>query len=192
MVDVSKTIEAKSDQLNADDLMGGAITVKISKVTEGDAAERPIRVNYEGDNKKPWYPCKSMRRLLVALWGRNGEGYVGKSITLFRDPKVMYAGVEVGGIRVSHMEGIDKAQKIALTERRGSKKLYKVEPLKAAPKPDPELKKQGDEAASQGIEAYKNWIGGLTDEQKEPLKQYHTQWTKTAKEVVNNDDDGWE
>lgn len=131
MVDLSKTIIAKSDQLNADDLLGGPITVTIQSVKEGNT-DQPVAIFYEGCNGKPFYPCKSMRRVLVNVWGKNGADYVGKSMTLFRDPAVKFGGIMVGGIRISHMSGLEKDMPMALQVTKGSKKLYTVKPLKAA------------------------------------------------------------
>ena len=71
MMDISDTIIAKSDQLNASDLIGGPITVTITGVKRFDSAEQPIAISYEGDNGKPFKPCKSVRRLLVGMWGMN-------------------------------------------------------------------------------------------------------------------------
>lgn len=130
MVDLSKTIIAKSDQLNADDLLGGPITVTIQAVKEGNT-DQPIAIFYKACNGKPFYPCKSMRRVLVNVWGKDGADYVGKSMTLFRDAAVKFGGVMVGGIRISHMSGLEKDMPMALQVTKGSKKLYTVKPLKA-------------------------------------------------------------
>ncbi len=130
MTDLTNTIEAKSDQLGADDLMSGPRNIKITKVSaDTGSSEQPIVINFEGDNRKPWKPCKSMRRLLVAIWGPNGNEYVGRSVTLYRDPTVKWGGMEVGGIRISHMSHIDKPVTIALTATRGNKKPTTVQPL---------------------------------------------------------------
>lgn len=130
MTDLTNTIEAKSDQLGADDLMSGPRNIKITKVSaDTGSSEQPIIINFEGDNRKPWKPCKSMRRLLVAIWGANGNEYVGRSVTLYRDPTVKWGGMEVGGIRISHMSHIDKPVTIALTATRGNKRPTTVQPL---------------------------------------------------------------
>lgn len=135
MTDVGSTIAPKSDQLNADDLIAGPRTVRITKVSANPStAEQPIAVNYEGDNGKPYYPCKSMRRVMVSLWGRDGANYVGKSMTLYRDAAVKFGGMDVGGIRISHMSDIDGQATLALTATRGSRKPYVVKPLVGAAK----------------------------------------------------------
>ena len=63
MTDLSKTIDPKSDQLNSDDLIAGPITIRITKVSANlSSPEQPISIFFEGDNGKPYKPCKSMRR----------------------------------------------------------------------------------------------------------------------------------
>ena len=146
MVDLSKTIIAKSDQLNADDLLGGPITITIEDVKQGNT-DQPIAVFYKGCNGKPWYPCKSMRRVLVAIWGNDGKTYAGKSCTLYRDPEVKFGGIKVGGIRVSHMSNIDENIALGLQVTRGSKKLYTVKPLRIEkPQPPADLQERSQRA----------------------------------------------
>lgn len=143
MTDLTNTIEAKSDQLGADDLMSGPRNIKITKVSaDTGSSEQPIVINFEGDNRKPWKPCKSMRRLLVAIWGANGNEYVGRSVTLYRDPTVKWGGMEVGGIRISHMSHIDKPVTIALTATRGNKRPTTVQPLVIRDEPKKDQPKQ--------------------------------------------------
>jgi len=125
-VNVGATIAPKSDQLNADDLIAGPITVRIVSVTHGNA-ESPIRVNIEG--RMPYYPCKSMRRVLVAAWGEDGAPYAGRYMTLYRDPEVKYGGIKVGGIRISHLSDITADMYMALTVTRGKRAEYTVQRL---------------------------------------------------------------
>ena len=128
MTDISQTVVPKSDQMNADDLIGGSITVKVSKVTV-NASDQPVSVHYEGGDGRPFKPCKSMRRVLILAWGSDGDNYVGRSMTLFNDPKVKWAGSEIGGIRISHMSHIESKLRMMLTETRGKKAPFTVEPL---------------------------------------------------------------
>ena len=128
MTDLSETIAPKSEQLNADDLIGGPRTVRITKVSRVKA-DQPIAINFEDDDGRPYYPCLSMRRVLLFVWGKEGKTYVGRRMTLYRDPAVRYGGAEIGGIRISHMEGIDEEKKIALTVTRGKRATYTVRPL---------------------------------------------------------------
>jgi hypothetical protein len=131
MTDVGATIAPKSDQLNSDDLISGPMTVTITKVAGNEGTpEQPINIFFEGDNGKPYRPCKSMRRVMVAVWGRDGHEYVGRSMTLYRDPEVMFGGLKVGGTRISHMSHIDKPITMALTATRANRKPFTVQPLK--------------------------------------------------------------
>ena len=134
MVDMSQTIAPKSDQLNADDLIGGPRTITITRVTGNEGnAEQPVNIFFEGDNGKPFRPCKSMRRVMVKIWGKDASKYAGQSMTLFRDPKVQWGGMEVGGIRISHMTGLEKKEVMALTASNRARKPYTVDPLTDVP-----------------------------------------------------------
>lgn len=136
-IDMRDTVVPKSSQLNADDLITGPLTVRISGVARGSNAEQPIAINYEGDAGKPYFPCKSMRRVMITAWGVNAADYVGRSMTLYRDPKVLWGGMAVGGIRISHMTDIDEPMTVVLTESKSSRKPFRVAPLVMDAPPDP-------------------------------------------------------
>lgn len=185
MTDLSKTIEARSNQLNADDLQAAPRTIKITKVSAGNS-DQPIAINYEGDNNKPFYPCKSMRRVLVAVWGADGASYVGRSMTLYRDPEVKFGGIAVGGIRISHMSHLDKPLIMALTATRGSKKPYTVKPLAVVATPvavdyEP-VKAALAAAATEGEEKFKQEWLALDNATRSALNEYKEQ----LKKEINN------
>ena len=129
MSDMHQTIIPKSDQLNADDLIGREMTIKITGVDIKGGQEQPVSIHFEGDNGKPYKACKSMCRVLVSAWGPDSKKYVGRSMTLYRDPKVKWGGMEVGGIRISHMSDIADDMTLALTATRASKKPFTVRQL---------------------------------------------------------------
>lgn len=136
MSDVSSlrdTIVPKSDRVNADDFLAGDETVVITGVRRGDA-ETPVAIELQG--RKPYYPCKSMRRVLIAAWGDDGRVWSGRSLTLYTDPEVKFGGVKVGGIRISHMSNIDAPLLLNLTATKGKRAPYRVEPLRVAMYPD--------------------------------------------------------
>lgn len=134
MNDMSAVITPKSDQLNSDDLIAGPRTITITKVAvRAQAGEQPVSIFFEGDDGKPWKPCKSMARVLVHAWGADASAYTGRRLTLYRDPAVTWGGMQVGGIRISHMSHIEAAFTIALTATRGSRKPFAVKPLAAGP-----------------------------------------------------------
>lgn len=176
MLDMTNTIVPKSDQWNADDFLAGPKTVTITKVTGNEESrEQPINVYFTGDDGKPFRPSKSMRRVMVHIWGKDASTYPGKSMTLYRDPSVKFGGMEVGGIRISHMTGIDSPVTMALTATRASRKPYVVKPLADAPKPE---KKATDPISDYGREVRDNvkkmtvtelaaWWTGTADKREE-------------------------
>jgi hypothetical protein len=127
-MDVSDTIVARSDQLNADDLMAGPITVQITKVARDTSGEQPVVVTISGGHHA-WKPCKTMRRLLVAAWGAESDAWVGKWAVLMRDPRVKWAGDEVGGIRVKALSDIPSKMKVSLALSKGKKSDHLVDVL---------------------------------------------------------------
>lgn len=126
MIDMK--LEPKSDQLNADDLITGPITVTIVGVRQGNT-EQPVE--FQLKDRKPYYPCKSMRRLIVSAWGNVAADYIGRRMTLFRDPSVSFGGMVVGGIRISHMSHLEAPMVVALTVTRAKRAPYRVMPLTA-------------------------------------------------------------
>jgi hypothetical protein len=124
--EVLASIVPKSDQLNADDLITGPITVTITGVRRGDR-EQPIIVDIEGH--RPYKPCKSMRRVLIAAYSDEPKQWTGKRMTLFCDPNVTWAGVKVGGIRISHLSGLTEPKTFLLTLTRGKKLEVTIYPL---------------------------------------------------------------
>lgn len=126
--DLTRTITPKSDQLNADDLIAGPINVTVQAVRMVANDDQPIVLEI-GQGRQPYKPCKSMRRLLIFVWGKDGNAWVGRSMTLFNDPNVTWAGQKVGGIRISHVSHIDEPISLSLTANRGKRKPYTVEPL---------------------------------------------------------------
>ena len=143
---ISDLCVAKSDQLNADDLVGGPIVVVITGVQRTGAADQPLAVHIDG--RQPWKPCKSMRRVLVHAWGPDATKYVGRSVRLFRDETVKWGGEAVGGIRVSGLSHIAKPLELALTTKKGTKAKFRVDVLRPSEPPkEPPVPEQADIAA---------------------------------------------
>ena len=154
-LDLTETIIAKSDQLNADDLIAGPITITVTNVKK-IVGDQPVAIYYQGDNGKPYLPCKSMRRVLLQIWGKDGLKYIGKSMTLFRDPEVTWGGQKVGGIRISHMSELKAEVTLPLTATKSSKKPYKVKPLETVDNLLA-LKSAADNAAQAGMDNLQAW-----------------------------------
>ena len=128
MNDMSGVITPKSDQWNADDFLAGPKTFTIRGVQIRGGQEQPVQISLEGTDKF-YRPCKSMSRVLVSAWGPDATAYVGRSLTLYTDPKVKWGGMEVGGIRISHLSHIDGRLQLALTATKGQRKPHIVMPL---------------------------------------------------------------
>ena len=124
--EVRASIVPKSDQLNADDLVTGPITVTITKVSRGDR-EQPISVEIEGH--RPYKPCKTMRRVMIATFTDDPAKWIGQRMTLFCDPDVTWGGVKVGGIRISHLTGLETPRTFLITTGRGKRKEVTINPL---------------------------------------------------------------
>jgi hypothetical protein len=134
MADVSKALEAKSDQLNATDILGAEPVIRIRAV-DVRGSEQPIWVYFDGDNNRPWKPSKGMLRILAAGWGRDSDGWIGKHVQLMFESSVIYAGKEVGGIRVKAMSDIPAAgMNCALTISKSKREPYHVPLLKVQSK----------------------------------------------------------
>jgi hypothetical protein len=129
MKDMRVVIVPKSGQLNADDFLAGPMTITITRVDIEPGIEQPVSIYFDGDNNKPYKPCKSMARVMVHCWGPDASIYVGRSMTLFCDPEVKWGGMAVGGIRISHMSHIANTKTMALTATKGQKKPFIVKPL---------------------------------------------------------------
>ena len=131
-MDMSTTIAPKSDQLNADDLMAGPRTVTITGVSRGDA-DQPVNIELAEFPGRAYRPAKSMRRVMVTVWGPDASAYIGRRMTLYREDAVKFGGQEVGGIRISHMSHLAKRITVPLTVTRGKRAPFTVEPLPDEP-----------------------------------------------------------
>ena len=180
--DVSFALEAKSDQLNAVDIMGTDLIIKIRevRVNQGD---QPVSVFFEGDHNRPWKPSKGMLRILAGAWGRDSSAWVGKHAKLYFEPSVIYAGKPVGGIRIRSLSDIPaNGLTFALTISRQKREPYIVPLLKieaaiypaerfAKALPVMTKKMQEGEMTLQQVIAQCQKTGQLTPEQLAQLEQ---------------------
>lgn len=142
-MNITDTIDPKVDQLTADHLIGRTLTIRVTGVNL-TSSEQPCEIHYEGENGLPYRPGKSMRRVLVHVWGGDVNKYVGRSMRLYRDDDVQFGGLKVGGVRISHMSDITSPQTLALTAKKGSKKAFKVLPLDAEKPATPQQTAEAD------------------------------------------------
>jgi hypothetical protein len=161
-MDMTAVIQPKSDQINADDLIAGPMTVTIEGVSIRAGDEQPVSVRLAGMTKV-YRPCKSMARVMVQAWGADAAKYAGRSLTLYRDPKVKWGGLEVGGIRISHMSHIEAPMTLMLTQSKANRAPFKVQVMQAQPTapaqpavPDNALD-LCEAAAGKGTAAFRAW-----------------------------------
>ena len=159
-MDISTTTEPRSDQQNYDDYVTGPKTVTVTEVRAGNA-EQPVEIHLAEFPGRPYKPSKSMRRVLVAAWGKDSKVYAGRSMTLYGDPTVKFGGEQVGGIKISHLSHIDKPLKIALTVTRGKRAPHVVKPLEAAPQ-QPAAPTPEQVAASTDVNELRDWHTRVT------------------------------
>ena len=129
-MDMTQSIAPKSDQLNADDLISGPVTVTVKEVKAGNA-EQPVDVVLVEFPGRAYRPSKSMRRIMVSAWGPEASAYTGRRLTLFRNPEITFGRDKVGGIEISHLSDLPKPLNVALTATRGKRKNFTVQPLPA-------------------------------------------------------------
>jgi hypothetical protein len=127
--DLSSTVIAKSDQLNADDLIE-PITITVTRVDKVKSNDQPVLIH--SAERQPFKPCLTMRRMLIAAWGKYKDEWVGRSMMVYCDPEVLWAGKAHGGIRISHVSHITDPVVKMLAVTRGRKAVFTLLPLVAA------------------------------------------------------------
>lgn len=132
-------VQAKSDQIDADDLIGGiTLDVTIKAVQRGPSAEQPLQLVLE-ETPKFYRPSKTYRRALIGCFGDEPANWVGKRLRLVRNPDTMFGGVKVGGIEVSHAS-ITEPVMLMLSAKRGKKTAVKIDVMPKAAKVAPAQK----------------------------------------------------
>jgi hypothetical protein len=182
-MDLAHSIEPNSEQLNAEDLLAGPMTVTITGVKKG-TADQPVFIQLAEFADRTYRPGKSMRRILVAAWGAEADAYVGRRITIYNDPKVKWAGQEVGGIRIAALSHITEPLTVALTVTRGKRAPFTVQPLADATDPVqdalddiekatsiPALKAAWDLAGTRGIQNHPDVVAAKERRKTELAKE---------------------
>lgn len=169
MNDFQAVLAPKSDQINAQDLIAGDMTVTLAAVKVTPGTEQPVSIRLEGMDKV-WRPCKTTGRILMAAWGPDTSVYAGRTVQLYLDPEVKWGGMRVGGIRIRAMSHIDSELRLALAESKQNRKIFTVRPLAGAPRrADPPKPAAGqantspvaakaNAAAARGTDAFRAWF----------------------------------
>ncbi len=128
MANVSHAMKAKSDQLNYIDIGESELIITIESVNV-TGSEQPISIFYAGCNNRPYKPSKGMIRLIAGAWGEESDLWVGKSIKLFGDPTVMWAGKEQGGLRIRSLSDIPEQGYTAFIQKNRAVRVKQTIPL---------------------------------------------------------------
>lgn len=177
MSDLLTTVVAKSEFMTSEDLLSGPRTFTVEKIhIAEDGSHYSIKfLEWE----KPYLPCKTVRRVLMACWGDSSKDYPGRQVTLYRDPEVVYGGQKVGGIRISHASHITEEKTVMLMVGQGKKSPYKVMPLQTVD--IQAIVALAEKAASKGVAAYSKHLEECSPSDKVYLKKEHARLSKIAK-----------
>lgn len=179
-MNLSQAVLAKSDQLNADDLVSGPRTFTVKEVRRGDADQPVAIVLAEFPDNRPFKPSKTVLRILSHGWGEETDNWPeNPRFTLFNDKKVKWAGQAIGGIRVSHMSHLSEPIKIALAESKGKKTLHVVDPLPDAAPTSPTV---SPETLAELIATFER--KGIPEDKRLAGVNHYTQGKATALEVI--------
>ena len=132
-MDITKAIIAKSDQMNAIDLVGGPEIITVTEAREGSAEQPVIIVTSEFGKGRPFKPSKTALRVLGVAWGKHTSVWIGRRIELYRDPSVRWAGEEVGGIRIKGLSDIDGPLTLNLLASKNKYAKFTVQQLPDLP-----------------------------------------------------------
>lgn len=179
-VDIRAATKPKSDQLNYETFLTGPQTFTVSKVTPGDR-DHPVFIHMNECQATPYKPSKGMLKCIAQPdgWGDKSSQWVGKSITLYGDPTVIYGGVEVGGIKVAALSDINGDYETLISARRGVRKPHLIKKIviqmydeqKFVANLPAWLKLIADgKATTDQIIARVEQSGALTEEQKNAIK----------------------
>ena len=179
-VDIRAATKPKSDQLNYETFLTGPQTFTVSKVTPGDR-DHPVFIHMNECPATPYKPSKGMLKCIAQPdgWGDKSSQWVGKSVTLYGDPTVIYGGVEVGGIKVAALSDINGDYETLISARRGVRKPHLIKKIviqmydeqKFVANLPAWLKLIADgKATTDQIIARVEQSGALTEEQKNAIK----------------------
>ncbi|HET7328386.1 MAG TPA: hypothetical protein VFJ14_13995 [Nocardioidaceae bacterium] len=182
-MNLSEAIIARSDQLNADDLLSGPRTFTIKEVRRGDNDQPVSIVLAEFPANRPFKPSKTVLRVLVYAFGEETDDWPPNvRMTLYRDADVKWAGQAIGGIRVSHLSHIGKQLKIALAESKGKKTLHTVDPL---PDNAPSSVTVSPETLAELTTLFER--KGIAEDKRLEGVNYYTKGAATALEVITEE-----
>lgn len=130
-MDITDALAPNSDQLDAIELVEPrTFTIAVGSRLAMRDGKTVAEIPLEGF-PRVWRPSKGMLDVLAKCWGTDAKQWVGRRVTLYRDPDVMFGKDQTGGTRISHMSHIDGVQSVPIRApgRGRPAKTWKIEPL---------------------------------------------------------------
>ena len=128
MNDIAPTLVGDSNQLSKADLMDGPQTFTVTRVDINlSDKKRPTTIHLAEAPGKPYKPSLGMRKLIAKGWGKSSKEYVGRRLTLFHNPDVLWQGKREGGVEVCAMSHIEAPFTIQVAVNAKQAKTVKVE-----------------------------------------------------------------
>lgn len=155
------SIVPNSDQLTADDFLAGPRTFTVAGISPGNK-EQPVNIRLQGE-ERVYRPCKTFRRVLVHLWSDDGHVWIGRRMTLFRNPEVKYGRVKIGGIQISHLSGIPGPAEVTVTESKLAGGQIKKMVVKILPLAEPHAEDRSHEVLTFGDQSWSRTARGAQD-----------------------------
>lgn len=182
-MNIREFVKIKSDRLNFEDFIMGSQDFTIAKLgRKVDQGNVRLLMFFEGREATPYWVPKGMVKCLSNPegWGESEfSEWIGRKVRLFGEPTVVYAGKELGGIRISHISHIPAPYSTKITERRGVRIDYVISPLEEVAYPVERFNANlpawiaaiaGGKATADAIIAKVEQSGKLTDEQKDKIR----------------------
>lgn len=131
-MNIAKLRQSNSAQINADDILSGPVTVTITDAVES-TSDQPLFVSVAEFPNKTYRPSLTMRKVLGAVMGDETDDWIGRRVTLFRNPEIKFGREKVGGIQISHVSGIGGPMEVSVLVKRGARETFRVDPLPDTP-----------------------------------------------------------
>jgi hypothetical protein len=132
-MNIREFVKIKSDRLNYEDFIMGPQDFTIARLgRKTDQGNVRLLMFFAGCEETPYWVPKGMVKCLSNPdgWGEDPfSEWIGRRVRLFGEPTVVYAGKELGGIRISAISDINRAYSTKITERRGVRIDYVISPL---------------------------------------------------------------
>ena len=142
MNDIAPTLVGDSNVLSKADLMDGPQTFTVARVDINlSDKKRPTAIHLVESPGKPFKPNLGMRKLIAKGWGKSSKEYVGRRLTLFHNPDVLWQGKREGGVEVCAMSHIEAPFTIQIPVNAKQAKTVKVEVI---PESTPSIEVQPD------------------------------------------------